>query len=59
MTPSYALSRLLEHGPLPFSEILEVTGWKEKKARKALDFLIDYGAVISVGKPNKRVYVLA
>lgn len=27
MTHPYAMQRLLEHGPLTFSEMLDITGW--------------------------------
>lgn len=27
MTHAYAMRRLLEHGPLTYAELLEVTGW--------------------------------
>lgn len=27
MTRAYALTRLLEHGPLSFAEMVEITGW--------------------------------
>ena len=27
MTRAYALTRLLEHGPLTFAEMVEITGW--------------------------------
>lgn len=36
MNRSYAALRLLEHGPLKFAEIMEITGWSESCCRKVL-----------------------
>ena len=54
MTRTHALQMLLEHGPLTWTEILEVTGWRTKIAASALRRLCHAGAVIRV--PQWRLY---
>lgn len=44
MTKTYALKRLLEHGALSLSEIIEITGWPYK-SRKVLYRLAELGDV--------------
>ena len=36
MKPGYVARRLLEHGPLTFSEMLEITGWQKKRLFETL-----------------------
>lgn len=36
MKKTYALARLLEHGPLTMGEVLEITRWKRKTAEFAI-----------------------
>jgi hypothetical protein len=48
MTRTYALQMLLEHGPLTWPEILEITGWRTKIAASALRRLCHMGSVMRV-----------
>ena len=45
MTRTYALKRLLEHGALTYTEILEVTRWEKKSAKDAIKKLLKCGLV--------------
>lgn len=36
MSKTYALKRLLEHGPMRFAEIVECTGWEYRQVEVAL-----------------------
>lgn len=58
MTRTYALKRLLEHGGLTIAEIVDITGWGEKIAWRALDRLQWAGIVKTEGKLMKRIYLL-
>jgi predicted transcriptional regulator len=50
MTRSYALKKLLEHGPLTRREILEITGWKVKQVHFTLAYLAHTGAIVKQEK---------
>jgi len=39
MTRTHALQKLLEHGPLPQWEIVQITGWKPAKVSDVLGHL--------------------
>jgi predicted transcriptional regulator len=41
MTYTYAAKRLLEHGPLTFTEFREITGWMRRTCEVALRNLIE------------------
>jgi hypothetical protein len=43
MTRTYALCRLLEHGPLTWREVLEVTGWSYGVVKSAIWRAMQYG----------------
>jgi predicted transcriptional regulator len=58
MNRTYCLKRLLEHGALSLSEMVEITGWGYRVAWKALERLQHAGIVKTEGKPQKRVYLL-
>lgn len=45
MTRTYALKRLLEHGPMTALEIHECTRWPTDTVRRALDELLVQGVV--------------
>lgn len=36
MTRTYALLRLLEHGPLTYSELLQITKWEREQLQQEL-----------------------
>jgi DNA-binding IclR family transcriptional regulator len=48
MTKAHAIRKLLEHGPLAISEIIEITGWPAKQARRAVYGLSEWGQIIRV-----------
>mgnify|MGYP003604496130 CR=1 FL=1 len=50
MTRTYAMKRLLEHGPMTPREITECTRWTSKQVHKVLDCLLASGLIRSVGK---------
>lgn len=50
MSRSYALRKLLEHGPLTRREIVEITGWKEKQVHFTLAYLAQTGAIVKQEK---------
>lgn len=60
MSRNYALRRLLEHGPLKFRELVEITGWGAREVGGALSNLMAVGLVSSFKpRPNGRaVYEL-
>jgi hypothetical protein len=39
MRRTYALKRLLEHGPLSAKEMVDITGWRDKQVRGAISAL--------------------
>ena len=45
MTRTYALKRLLEHGPMTTDEIIEVTGWGKNATVYSLKHLRRYGLI--------------
>lgn len=45
MTKTYALKRLLEHGPMTAKEIAECTRWGSKAVHSTLDCLLESGLV--------------
>ena len=45
MTKTYALKRLLEHGPMGMGAITECTGWRAKSVTVALGSLCEQGLV--------------
>lgn len=45
MTKTYAAKRLLEHGPLSFSEILVITGWHVSRVNRVLRCLEGRGEI--------------
>ena len=59
MTRSYAAKRLLEHGPLTFSEMVVITGWTASQVSRAIDSLDKAGLLEISGKRMKYVYALA
>lgn len=54
MTHTYALVRLLEHGPLTMAELIEITRWSWNAVRSALGRLIEAGRVRAVPVGNRR-----
>lgn len=61
MTRPYALRRLLEHGPLTFREIVEITGWTWRIAWLAVERLLQRDEIAPSTRPGcrRRVYKLA
>lgn len=59
MSRTYALKRLLEHGPLTWRECCAIMGGKSRSVRSALDRLIDYGIVRPTNIDGVRHYVLS
>lgn len=49
MTRTYALRRLLEHGPMTLAEIVDCTGWRWATAKNALDALLDQHLIRRAG----------
>jgi hypothetical protein len=47
MTRTYALLKLLDHGPLTMSEIIMITGWPARRARKTVSDLSGDGRIWS------------
>ena len=45
MTRTYALKRLLEHGPLTPTQMRQITGWTIKQVHYTLDSLLTAGQV--------------
>ena len=45
MTKTYALKRLLEHGPLTPTEMRQITGWTIKQVHGTLDEMLGTGLV--------------
>jgi hypothetical protein len=46
MTRTYTAKRLLEHGPLTFRQLLEITGWKRHEIEKTIYAMVDEGELI-------------
>ena len=49
MSRTYALKRLLEHGPMTPKEITECTRWTSKQVHRALECLLETELIHSVG----------
>ena len=49
MTRTYALKRLLEHGPMTPKEITECTRWTSKQVHRTLELLLETGLIHSIG----------
>lgn len=58
MTRNNALKRLLEHGPLTFGQLVDITGWKVSQVRGAVSNLMADGTVQAEGEKMKMVYSL-
>lgn len=48
MTKAHAIRKLLDHGPLTMGEIIAITGWPAKQARRAVYGLSEWGHVIRI-----------
>jgi len=48
MTKAHAMRCLLQHGPLTMGEIITITGWPAKQARKTVSYLSESGQIISI-----------
>lgn len=61
MSSTYAMCRLLEHGPLKFSEMLEITRWSLPRLHRALERLEEGGRIRRFHVPgcHRNVYRLA
>lgn len=46
MTRTYALKRLLEHGPLTTRQICVITGWTSKQVHHAIDGMLESEVVV-------------
>jgi DNA-binding MarR family transcriptional regulator len=57
MTRTYALKRLLEHGPMTPREICDCTRWTSKQVHQVLDHLLASGLIRSVGKAYEAEHV--
>jgi DNA-binding IclR family transcriptional regulator len=53
MTRSYALLKLLEHGPLSRQEIIEITGWTQAQVHSVLQYLVQLEKIAK----NKKLWV--
>ena len=51
MTRAYALTKLLEHGPLSTAEIITITGWPPRAVYKTVGHLSAYGRIV---KQNRK-----
>jgi len=49
MTRTHALLKLLDHGPLTMGEIITITGWPARSARKTVSHLSETGRIESAG----------
>lgn len=59
MTHTYAVKRLLEHGPLILRDFYAITGWKKTIAWATLQALIAQGLVTIKNINGRRHYALA
>jgi predicted transcriptional regulator len=50
MTRSYALVKLLEHGPLTTREIEEITRWTKRQVQKTIGYVAENGRIERKGK---------
>jgi DNA-binding MarR family transcriptional regulator len=60
VTRTYAVRRLLEHGPLTFAELLDITSWPQWGVEQALESLEKRGFVRRFHVPgcHRNVYRL-
>jgi hypothetical protein len=60
MTRAYALQRLLQHGPMTRRELVDVTGWGERGADKAIRQAVSDGRIAPASERgcNRRMYRL-
>lgn len=60
MPKTYAAKRLLEHGPLSFAEMLEITGWKYRQLDGAVRSMLKTQVIRAVHVPgcHRSVYEL-
>ena len=56
MSKTYALRKLLEHGPMTYAELLEVTGWSHPALKSALARTIERGEVQPIPGYSRRGY---
>jgi len=54
VTRFYAAKRLLEHGPLTFAELINITGWSAKAVEKTIYAMVDEGELIRFKQPGTR-----
>lgn len=59
MSRTRTVQLLLEHGPLNFAQLREVTGWTTKTVNRTLEQLQAWGSVQKTGRPRSYVYELA
>lgn len=61
MTRTYAAKRLLEHGPLTFSQLVEITGWKSRQVESTIYAMVDQGDLCTLSElgTRRRLYSLA
>lgn len=45
MTKTYALKRLLEHGPMSWPELIDCTGWGPRQLQSAIRNCMETGAI--------------
>lgn len=55
MTKTYALQKLLEHGPLTRRELREITGWTERGLHYTLAYCSQAGKIVK----DKKAWKLA
>jgi predicted transcriptional regulator len=48
MTHTYAMKRLLEHGALTLSQLVDITGWPYSSVQAAISRLMEAGLVTAV-----------
>lgn len=59
MTRPYALKKLLEHGPLTWVQMLEITGWSKRQLGSTLQRMSKRGEVQPVGREwNRKLWGL-
>jgi len=61
MTRTYAAKRLLEHGPLTFSEFVEITGWTTRQVEWVVYAMLDQGLIHHTSEIGcrRRLYALS
>lgn len=58
MTHSYACIRLLQHGPLTFTQLLEITGWPRISVEYVVRKLVAAGILLPANIGGKRHFAL-